>query len=142
MKKMGDRKYTTPKEMKDVAGARIVGFIPSDINTLSGIVEGNFNIDWRNTRDSIEELADDRVGYRGKNYVVTFKDAALDDGEYVKLGEIPFEVQITTLLAYAWGQIEHDRNYKTVMDLPRNSDIPRRFKLISGALEILDNEFE
>jgi putative GTP pyrophosphokinase len=47
-----------------------------------------------------------------------------------------------TLLDYAWVQIEHDRNYKTAEELPKNSDIPRRFQLIASTLEILENEFE
>ena len=135
-----EKKYTTPKEMTDVVGLKIVGFVPSDINTLSGIVKGNFNIDWDNTRDSIKELEDDKVGYRALNYVVTLKSATLDMEKDERLGKIPFEIQITTLLAYVWEQFDHDRRYKKVGEFPSNSDIPRRFKLISGTLEILDME--
>jgi putative GTP pyrophosphokinase len=142
VRKMMDKKYATPEEMTDVVGLRIVGFVPSDINTLSGLVEGNFNIDRDNTRDSIRELADDKVGYRAKNYIVTLKSVTLDIEEYERLGKIPFEIQITTLLAHVWEQFDHDRRYKKVGEFPSNSDIPRRFKLISGTLEILDNEFD
>jgi len=142
VRKMREKKYSSPEEMTDVVGLRIVGFVPSDVNALSGIVERNFNIDWDNSRDSIKELAEDRVGYRAKNYVVTLQNATPDSVEYQKIGGIPFEIQIMTLLAYVWGQFDHDRRYKKVGEIPPDSDIPRRFKLISGTLEILDNEFE
>lgn len=142
IEKMERMKYAKPREMTDLVGIMVVRFIPSDTKMLSGIVEGKFNVDWENTKDSSKELAEDRVGYRGKNYVVTLKEESRNNGENKNLGEIPFEIQIKTLLDYAWGEIEHDRNYKTAEELPRNSDIPRRFKLISGTLEILDNEFE
>jgi putative GTP pyrophosphokinase len=88
VRKMREKKYSSPEEMTDVVGLRIVGFVPSDINTLSGIVERNFSIDWDNSRDSIKELAEDRVGYRAKNYVVTLQNATLDSMEYQMIGEV------------------------------------------------------
>ena len=44
-----------------------------------------------------------------------------------------------TILEHAWAEIEHDRNYK-YRGLPL--EIQRRLYLISGTLEILDDQFE
>ena len=53
-----------------------------------------------------------------------------------------FALKFKLELDYSWGEIEHDRRYKTAEELRKDSDIPRRFELISGTLEILDYEFE
>jgi hypothetical protein len=53
-----------------------------------------------------------------------------------------FEIQIKTLLDYAWGEIEHDRNYKTADELQEKGDVRRRFKLAAGTLEVVDHEFD
>jgi putative GTP pyrophosphokinase len=43
-------------------------------------------------------------------------------------------------LQHAWAEIEHDRNYKFSGILPKG--IQRRFNLLAGTLELVDNEFE
>jgi putative GTP pyrophosphokinase len=130
--------------MTDLAGIRVVCFVPSDIKLISNLVEQIFYIDWENSTDKFKELVEKhRFGYRGKNYVVRFKEKMLKDADqYEKFKDICFEIQIRTLLDYSWGEIEHDRRYETAEELPKDSDIPRRFELISGTLEILDYEFE
>jgi putative GTP pyrophosphokinase len=70
VEKMKKKNYVEPKEMSDLVGVRIVGFVLSDINTISGIIENKFDVDW--DRSSIEQPAD-KFGYRGKNYVVTLR---------------------------------------------------------------------
>jgi putative GTP pyrophosphokinase len=143
--KMLRKKYKDPDEMTDLAGIIIVGSVISDAELISKIIkrEKEFKIDWNNSLDPSIRLAEDRVGHRGKNYVATFReDQFKNTEEYEKFKDLRFEIQITTLLDYSWGKIEHDRNYKTAVELPKHSDIPRRFKLAAGALEIIDNEFD
>jgi putative GTP pyrophosphokinase len=123
--------------MTDIVGLRIVCSVLSDIPLASKLVEHTFDIHWENSVDKFKELKDKRrMGYRGKNYVVTLKTGPKE----TKL--IPFEIQVRTLLDYAWGEIEHDQNYKLFEKFPEDSDIPRRFKALAGALETLDYAFD
>lgn len=104
-----------------------------------------FKIDWNNSQDHFIKLAENKMGYRGKNYVAIFREEAFrDTNEYKKFKDLRFEIQIKTLLDYAWGKIEHDRNYKTAEELSptEKSDVHRRFKLAGGVLEVVDNEFD
>ena len=139
----GRRKYSDPKEITDIVRARIVGYVLSDINPLSTLVERYFDIDWERSVDKFKELGESEVGTRSKNYVAKLReDVWKDKSEFTNYGELYFEIQLKTLLDYAWSEIEHDRSYKTAVELPKNSDIPRRFKITAGVLELADNEFE
>lgn len=123
----------------------IVGSVLSNAELISKVIKSNFKIDWDNSQDQFIKLAEDRVGYRGKNYVAIFREeVSRNINEYKRLKDLRFEIQIKTLLDYAWGKIEHGRNYKTVEELPEpeKSDVGRRFKLAAGALELVDNEFD
>jgi putative GTP pyrophosphokinase len=142
--KMIRKRYDKPEDIKDLAGIMIVASVLSNAELISKIIkrEKEFEIDWDNSVDHSIRLAEDRVGYRGKNYVGKVReDAFATTEEYEKFKELNFEIQIKTLLDFAWGEIEHDRNYKIAEEL-QDTDIPRRFKIVAGALEIVDNEFE
>ena len=142
-KKIVRKQYRSPEEVLDLAGVMIVGSVLSNAELISKVIESNFRIDWDNSQDHLNKLAEDRFGYRGKNYVAIFRERAFrDTNEYKRFKDLRFEIQIKTLLDYAWGKIEHCRNYKTVEELPEKSDVGRRFKLAAGALELVDNEFD
>lgn len=51
-------------------------------------------------------------------------------------------IQVHTILGFAWAQIEHDLVYKSTAEFPKDNDIRRKFKLLSGLLEIADDNFD
>jgi putative GTP pyrophosphokinase len=144
-KKKVRKGYRNPEEVTDLAGVMIVGSVLSNAELISKKIKSGkeFQIDWDKSEDHLIKLAEDRVGYRGKNYVAIFQEEAFRNAdEYKRFKDLRFEIQIKTLLDYAWGKIEHDRNYKTADELQEKGDVRRRFKLAAGALEIVDNEFD
>jgi GTP pyrophosphokinase len=144
-KKIVRKGYRKPEEVTDFAGVMIVGSVLSNAELISKKIKSGkeFQIDWDRSEDHLIKLAEDRVGYIGKNYVTIFREEAfVNTNEYEKFKDLRFEIQIKTLLDYAWGKIEHDRNYKTADELAEKSDVRRRFKLTAGALELIDNEFD
>lgn len=136
-KKMKLKEYSKPEDMVDIVGLRVVCYVLSGVPLVSRLIEHRFHVDWGNSDDKFEELKEKRrMGYRGTNYVV-----ALENGpDNMKL--IPFEIQVRTLLDYAWGEIEHDQNYKLAEQFPKESDFPRRFEALAGSLETADYAFE
>jgi ppGpp synthetase/RelA/SpoT-type nucleotidyltranferase len=75
--------------------------------------------------------------------VVTCRENIFENTvQYEKLKDIPFEIQIRSLLDYAWGEIEHDRNYKLAEEFPKEYNIPRKFEALAGALETLGYAFD
>jgi len=142
--KMERKKYDRPEAMTDFAGLRIVCFVLSDVKLVSSLIEQIFYVDWDNSVDKFKELVQKgKTGYRGTNYVVTCRDNIFDNtGQYEEFRDIPLEIQVGSLLDYAWGEIEHDRNYKLAEEFPRESNISRRFEALAGALETLDYAFD
>jgi putative GTP pyrophosphokinase len=139
--KIKDPKYTDPQnQITDLAGIRIICYVESDIPKIRKMIEDNFEIDDENSGDKSDLLGTDRVGYKSVHYVAKLNKARLQLPEYKGYSKIKFEIQIRTILQYAWAEIEHDRNYKFSGELPE--EIQRRFKLVAGSLELADKEFD
>jgi putative GTP pyrophosphokinase len=138
----GKPKYSSPEQITDLAGIRIVGYILSDTTTICSLIERYFDIDENRTIRPTHRLKENQVGYRSTNYIATLREETLLKPEHKKFIRSFCEIQVKTLLDLAWSQIEHDRNYKIAEEFPKGTDIPRRFNLLSGLLEVADNEFE
>lgn len=139
-KKAKSEKYSDPiSEIKDMAGIRVITYLESDVKKVADIIEDLFEIDWDNSLDQSKLLGSDRLGYRSVHYVTKFNKARCKLPEYKKYENLPFEIQVRSLLQHVWAEIEHDRNYKFSGKLP--TELERRFYLVAGVLECADREF-
>lgn len=134
-------KYNDPRnQITDLAGVRIVCYLPQDILPIQHIVESLFDVDRENSMNKADLLKSDKVGYLSVHYIVSLKEELLSV-EQRKYKGMKCEVQLRTVLQDAWSQVFHDRQYKSNM---ANTEIPtemlRETNLVSGALELLDNE--
>ncbi len=129
-----------PKEMQDLAGIRIVGYVKSDVDNIAKEIENLFEIDKARSVDKAESLGTDKMGYRSIHFVAKLPKNRIELSEFRKFEGLSFEIQIRTILQHAWAEIQHDRNYKFSGVLP--NDIKRRFSLLAGHLELADNEFD
>jgi ppGpp synthetase/RelA/SpoT-type nucleotidyltranferase len=133
-------KYSDPKtQIKDMAGVRVITYLESDVQKVASVIQPLFSIDSENSVDQSRLLGSDRVGYRSVHYVAELDGARCGLPEYKRYADLPFEIQIRSLLQHAWAEIEHDRNYKFSGKLP--SQLERRFYLVAGILEVADREF-
>lgn len=138
--KSNNDKYSDPiKEIQDFAGIRVITYVEDEVAQVCKVIEENFNIDKENSSNKSDDLGIDKVGYKSVHYIAKLKDDRLKLPEYQQYKGKSFEIQIRTILQHAWAEIEHDRNYKFSGKLPH--DISRRFKILSGALEMADREF-
>ncbi len=124
---------------KDMAGIRVIVYLESDVKKVANIIEKLFDIDKDNSLDQAQLLGSDRFGYRSVHYMAKFDKRRCKLPEYRKYKNLPFEIQIRSLLQHAWAEIEHDRNYKFSGKLP--AELERRFYLVAGTLESADREF-
>ena len=139
--KIKDEKYDDPiRQITDLAGARIIAYVESDLTKICEIIEANFQIDKNNSSDKRELLGIDKVGYRSIHYVCTFPNQRVELAEFKKYKSIKFEIQVRTLLQHTWAEVEHDRNYKFSGVLPTH--LQRRFKVLAGVLELADRELD
>lgn len=134
-------KYSDPRnQITDLAGVRIVCYLPQDILPVQHIIEKLFYIDIDNSMDKANLLKTDKVGYLSVHYIVSLKEELLSI-EQRKYRGMKCEIQLRTVLQDAWSQVFHDRQYKSNMvntEIP--SELTRETNLVSGALELLDNE--
>lgn len=140
-KKALKKHYDNPiTEITDLAGVRVITYFDSDAKKVSNILSNLFETDPEHSIDKSEQLGIDRVGYRSIHFVTKFSEDRCKLPEYQRFEGMYFEIQIRTILQHAWAEIEHDRNYKFSGVLP--PEIQRRFKVLSGVLELADREFD
>lgn len=129
-----------PSKMQDLAAVRIICYVKSDVDKVCKIIEDIFDIDFHRSRDKSKTLGENIVGYSSIHYIAKFTASRLSvDSYYNIFKDLYFEIQVRTILQHAWAEIEHDRMYKK-KNLPE--PLKRRFNLVSGLLEIADNEFQ
>lgn len=140
IKKARKEKYTDPiNQIKDMAGARVITYLESDVAKVADVIKSLFAIDPENSLDKSQLLRSNELGYRSVHYVAKFPKERLALPENKKYKDLPFEIQIRTILQHAWAEIEHDRNYQLAGKLP--TPLERRFYLMAGMLEMADREF-
>ena len=134
-----EHKYSNPKnDIMDLAGVRIVVYLPSDIEVVNDAINFLFQNDIRasDRENKLEKLGNDRVGYLSTHYVIELKEPEKEHSMYKNL---KCEIQVRTVLQDAWAQIFHDRVYKTTTDKV-NDEIDRKVNLLAGGLELLDGQ--
>ena len=138
--KVSKGKYERPEEeIQDFSGIRIITYVEDEVSKICDVIESIFEIDKENSSNKSDDLGLDKVGYKSVHYIASLDANRLNLPEYKQYIGRCFEIQVRTILQHAWAEIEHDRNYKYAGKLPK--DIGRRFKILSGVLEMADREF-
>lgn len=138
-KKFDRKAYETPEQMMDLAGLRIITHTTAEVDLVCRLIEREFAVDPENSGDKAKDMGVDKVGYLSVHYIVKIDPTRLALPEYSRFKGLCCEIQIRSLLQHAWAEIEHDRSYKFAGVLPEN--IQRKFYLIAGTLELMDQEF-
>jgi len=125
-----DRIYETIGQLTDLIGLRIVTYFEDGVEEVAKIIEDLFAIDYDRSIDKRVQIDPSSFGYRSLHYVCKPIAETLN---------LPFEIQIRTVLQHAWAEIEHDLGYKFPEAVP--NAIRRRFSRVAGLLEIADAEF-
>jgi len=139
IEKFERKNYTSPEQMMDFAGLRIITHTTEELGRVCRMIEQEFTVDSENSRDKALDMGVDEVGYLSIHYVVKMSPARVQFPEYAKLEGLLCEIQVRSLLQHAWAEIEHDRSYKFSGVLPK--EIERKFYLVAGTLELMDQEF-
>lgn len=136
----GTLRYTDPlSQITDLAGVRIITFVPSTVTEVCDFITGNFAV--QEQRDVGEErFASGNFGYQSIHFLVKLKDDRLALPDFGRHRGLVCEIQVRTVLQHAWAEMEHDIRYKSQHDIPRS--LEKRFLALAGMLEIADREFQ
>lgn len=139
LQKYERRPYKSPQDIMDIAGLRVITHTTAEVAQVCGLIEREFTVDPENSGDKAEAMDVDEVGYLSVHYIVTLSPSRSDLCEYRRFRGLRCEIQVRSLLQHAWAEIEHDRSYKFAGVLPK--EIQRKFYLVAGTLELMDQEF-
>lgn len=137
--KWDQKDYSAPEDIMDVSGLRIITHTTAEVKRVCDVIEAEFAIDDINSGDKAQDMGVDKVGYLSVHYIARMNETRLALSEYERFTGMCFEIQVRSLLQHAWAEIEHDRNYKFASVLPK--EIQRKFYLVAGTLELMDQEF-
>lgn len=96
---------------RDLAGARIVFYLDSDVNRFnhSRVIWDNFEVE---DPKVLHPTAENDSRYRGIHYTVRLKDDRTALPEYAKFKGLRCEIQIQSGLHHIWSETSHDIVYK------------------------------
>jgi ppGpp synthetase/RelA/SpoT-type nucleotidyltranferase len=133
-------KYLDPlKNITDMAGIRVITFLPRTIEDVCKHVEREFSV--LEKVDKAAELMDEgKFGYKSVHFLVQMPSSRTQLTGYQPYSGLILEIQVRTILQHAWAEMEHDIQYKSTVEIPIL--IKRRFIALAGLLEIADREFQ
>lgn len=134
-------KYSDPLvEIHDMAGVRVIVYIERDVAQVLDIIEQEFDVDYQNSDSRHAKAQPGKFGYRGLNYVCRLASSRGALPEWAEFADMRCEIQVTTVLAHAWAEIEHDSVYKAGMRVP--GDIQHKFAQLAALLEKADEDLD
>ena len=137
LEKVQRKAYSNPfEEMEDFAGVRAVCLYASDLDTVEGIVQTEFEV--LEKVDKFRAKAPDQFGYGAVHFIVRLGSGTLG-ARYDDLKDLKCELQVRTVLQDAWAIIDHHLVYKRQSDIPRL--IQRKLNSLAGLLEVADDQF-
>ncbi len=132
-------KYADPlRELTDLAGARVIVHLQSEVDEVGKWIRETFEIDEKNSLDTLSRLGAEKFGYRSVHYVVEITPEKPEGAPREVVG-LKAEIQVRTIAQHAWSDIGHDRLYKSQFEVP---DYWKREAARAAALlEAADEQF-
>ena len=136
------QKYQDISQITDLLGIRVITFFTDDVDRVAAFVKQLFDVDWSNSIDKRKSHELTSFGYSSLHYICRLRKEDLmanDHPDMASLANIPFEIQMRTMLQHAWSEMEHDIGYKGAVRLP--GEYRRQFSRLAGMLELADDAF-
>ena len=143
------RKYRTAVERKkvdyeirhyitDLIGLRVVCLYEDDVDKIGNILKEHFSVIDITDKTAEIERTDATFGYKGLHLDLKINAKRQSLPEYRSYAEIPFEIQIRTLIQDSWSTLDHKIKYKK--SIP--GSLKRRINTLAALFDLADREFK
>jgi len=132
---------STPYEIKDhisdLVGLRIVCLYEDDVDKIGAILKAEFEVVDVTDKISKIENTESSFGYKGLHFDLKLKNPRLELPEYRAYADLPFEVQVRTIVQDSWSVLDHKIKYKKAIP----NHLKRRINTLAALFELADREF-
>lgn len=132
-------KYFLLSDVTDLVGIRIITHLESEVDQIEKIIKDNFEIDSKNSIDKRMRADADSFGYQSLHIIAKLNSKRRALPEFSEFKDIPFEIQVRSILQHAWAEIEHDINYKSKISIENKTK--RKIHRVAALLEQADEIF-
>lgn len=140
LRKQAMKRYSDPlSEMTDIIGARVYTYFREDSREVERVLRKHFELDESRSLNKADVLDFKEFGYTSRHLIMT---AGLTTGNLQlksALNDMPFEIQIRSVLEHGWAEVEHELVYKAGTKAPEC--IRRRFASTAATIELVEREF-
>jgi ppGpp synthetase/RelA/SpoT-type nucleotidyltranferase len=140
LKKLREKEYSDPAgELRDQIAVRVITYYDDHIHTIVTRLTERFELRPGESVDLADRLPLEAFGYRSHHLIVRAELDELAGSQAQALRGLWFEIQVRSVVAHAWDEIEHETVYKSGAKLP--DPLVERFAQVSGTLKSVDEEF-
>ncbi len=133
-----EKVYRIQDYISDLIGIRIICLYEDQIAQVAEVLKQHFRIIDVTDKISAVESTEDFFGYKGLHMDLALSNELATQKKYHQFIELPFELQIRTLIQDAWSVLDHKIKYKK--SIP--NDLRRRINVLSALFELADREFK
>jgi ppGpp synthetase/RelA/SpoT-type nucleotidyltranferase len=128
----------------DLCAARVITLTLPEVECVCRFIEDHFEVDRANSVDVATHLRTNEFGYLSTHYVVRFRHGVFPTKDIpVKIPTSSYgldaEIQVRTLLEYAWAAVSHDICYKSSFSVPAKWQ--RELACLAAIFEDADESF-
>jgi putative GTP pyrophosphokinase len=129
--------YEIQNYITDLIGVRVVCLYEDELEKVAQIMRSHFAVIDVTDKASAVESTEASFGYKGLH--LDLKLSAADRGlpEHSAYAQLPFELQVRTIIQDSWSVLDHKIKYKK--SIP--GQLKRRINVLSALFELADREF-
>lgn len=129
--------YSIRDHITDLVGVRIVCLYEDHIESIGRLLSEEFEVIEVTDKIASVENTEGSFGYKGLHFDVRLMAPRLDLPEYRLYSNIPFEIQVRTIVQDSWSVLDHKIKYKKAIPIR----LKRRINTLAALFELADREF-
>ncbi len=129
--------YSIRDHITDLLGIRIVCFYEDEVERVRDLVSGEFDVVEITDKTAQMQETDNAFGYKGLHMDLRLSLGRRGMKEYAAYTDLPFELQIRTVVQDSWSVLDHKIKYKKSIPM----ELKRRINTLAALFELADREF-